>query len=167
MNKKLGDIVNKLKNSWNSMDMNSLNEVKALVGEFALGGLDKNADYSAKGVELYRDKDLGFILTAYSETNGTYRIPHNHGNGWVIYSVVEGIVEMGNYANWVTSPNQSQLILKNKVNLKSGDAQIYYPGDIHDTECFSDNAIILRLTSCDLKVEETEGRMKRFNSLKD
>lgn len=166
MNKKIDDVVSKIKKSWNSMDMNSLEEIQRLIGEIALEGIDKNQDYSGKGIELYRDKELGVIITAYSETKDTYRIPHNHGNGWVIYSVIEGFVEMGNYFNWKKSPDQSQLILKDKIILSCGDVKVYYPGDIHDTKCISEEALILRFTSCDLKVEEAEGRMKRFEVIK-
>ena len=166
MNTKIGNVVSNLKKSWSSMDINSLEEIQRLIAELALDGIDKNQDYLSKGIELYRDKELGFVLTAYSEINETYRIPHNHGNGWVIYSVIEGAVEMGNYFNWEKASGQSQLILKDKIILNSGDVKIYYPSDIHDTKCLSQNALILRLTSCDLKVEEAEGRMKRFNTIK-
>jgi hypothetical protein len=165
MNKKLDDIVKKLKGSWNSMNISSFGEIQKLISNIALEELDKNQDYS-KGIELYRDKELGFVLTAYTEIFETYRIPHNHGNGWVVYSVVEGSVEMGNYFSWEKSPGQSQLVLKDKINLINGDVKIYYPGDIHDTRCLSENALILRLTSCDLKIEENEKRMKRFNVAK-
>jgi len=165
MNDKINEIAIKLKNSWDSMDLGTLSEVEKLVGELAKGGLDGSRDYSLKGIELYSD-DLSFILYAYSEINGTYRIPHNHGNGWVIYAVVEGAVEMGTYINWEKPNGHSQLILKDRKILGSGDARIYYPGEIHDTRCLSKDALILRLTSCDLKVEDAEGRMKRFN-LKD
>lgn len=166
MNTKIDNVVNKLKNSWDSMDINSLEEIQRLIKELALEGLDKSLDYSSKGIELYRDNELGFVLTAYSEIIDTYRIPHNHGDGWVIYCVVEGTVEMGNYFNWEKSTGRSQLILKDKIILNSGDVKIYYPSDIHDTKCLSQNALILRLTSCYLKVEEAEGRMKRFNTIK-
>lgn len=145
------------------MDISSLEEIQKLIRYLALEGLDNSQDYSSKGVELYKDEELGFVLTAYSETNETYRVPHNHGRGWVIYSVVEGAVEMGNYFNWEKTTGCSQLILKDKIILNSADVKIYYPGDIHDTKCLSENALILRLTSCDLKVEESEGRMRRFN----
>lgn len=166
MNDKINEIAIKLKNSWDSMDIEVLNEVQALVGELAKAGLDKGRDYSSSGIKLYSD-NLGFMFYAYSEINGTYRTPHNHGNGWVIYTVVEGAVEMGTYINWEKTNGQSQLILKDRKILESGDARIYYPGEIHDTKCLSKDALILRLTSCDLKVEDIAGRMKRFNSLKD
>ena len=166
MNVKIDNVVSKLKKSWSSMNMNSLEEIQGLIGDLALDGIDKNLDYSSKGIELYRDKELGFVLTAYSEINETYRVPHNHGNGWVIYSVITGSMEMGNYFNWEKVSGQSQLILKDRIILNSGDVQIYYPNDIHDTKCLSQNALILRLTSCDLKVEEEEGRMKRFSIIR-
>lgn len=166
MNTKIDNVVNKLKKSWNSMDTNSFEEIQRFIGEIALEGIDKKQDFLSKGFELYKDKELGFLITAYSETKDTYRLPHNHGNGWVIYSVIQGVVEMGNYFNWEKSIDKSQLILMDKIILSSGDVKVYYPGDIHDTKCLSDNAFILRLTSCDLKIEEAEGRMKRFNVTK-
>lgn len=161
MNNKIKEISARLKQSWESMDSNVFNEVEAMVGELALSGFDKDLDYASTGIKLYRD-ELGFIFYAYSEINGTYRVPHNHGDAWVIYAVVEGAVEMGTYVNWIQPNNESQLILKDKRILNRGDAKIYYPGDIHDTRCLSKEAQILRFTSCDLQVEVASGRMKRF-----
>lgn len=164
MNNKIKEVVSRIKASWDSMNIESLNEIQVLVSELSKEGLKENLDQMSKGLELYKDEKLGFILFAYSELKGTYRIPHNHGNGWVVYAVVDGVVEMGNYINWVRPDDLSDLVLKNSEIIKKGDAKIYYPGDIHDTRCLSENAIILRLTSCDLKVEESEGRMVRFKS---
>lgn len=107
-----------------------------------------------ESVELYRDEKHGFVLTAYKEKFGHYRVPHNHGNCWVIYSVISGEMEMGTYDQNVYLLNQSRL--------HSSDSRVYLPGDIHDTRCLSQEVVILRFTSCDLKVEEKEGRMKRF-----
>ncbi|PIP93525.1 MAG: hypothetical protein COW00_15185 [Bdellovibrio sp. CG12_big_fil_rev_8_21_14_0_65_39_13] len=162
MNKKINEIVTLLKKSWDTMDAKSLRITQDLIKGLDLESIDKSQGVTSEGIELYRDKEQGFILIAYRETQDTYRIPHNHGNGWVIYSVLEGEVEMGNYFNWQKTADRSQLILKDKVILKKGDVQIYYPGDIHDTKCLSENALIIRLTSCDLSVEEAAGRMKRF-----
>lgn len=144
MNQKINTLITKIQQSWSAMDNTSLLEIQVL-----MSGLDKQAV-----IELaeYRDPDLGFILFYYTESKGDYRIPHNHGDAWVIYAVVEGEVEMGNYFNWV---KQTEVLSK-------GDTRIYFPGDIHDTRCLSDNAKIVRLTSCDLKVEESQGRMLRF-----
>lgn len=166
MNKKIEEIVTILKESWDFMDTKALSSIQKLMEEVCLEEREKELDNFANGVEIYRDKELGFILSVFSETEGTYRVPHNHGNGWVIYSVVEGNVEMGNYFYWIKPPHESQLVLKNKMVMQKGDVQIYYPGDVHDTRCVSEKALILRFTSCDLKNEEIEGRMQRFNSAK-
>ncbi|MGE3610366.1 MAG: hypothetical protein AB7I27_12320 [Bacteriovoracaceae bacterium] len=107
-----------------------------------------------ESLELYRDKKHGFVLTAYTEKFEQYRVPHNHGNGWVIYSVVNGKMEMGSY--------DKNISLINSDILNSGDSRVYLPGDIHDTRCLSLGALLLRFTSCDLKIEEKEGRMKKF-----
>lgn len=109
------------------------------------------------GTELYRDES-GFALFAYSELAGRYREPHNHGDGWVIYSVVAGEVEMGSF----TTMDAEKVMLKDKESLKAGDCRLYKTGEIHDTRCLSSEAIILRFTSCDLKVEVKEGRMRTF-----
>jgi len=107
-----------------------------------------------QSIELYRDEKHGFVLTAYTEIFGQYRVPHNHGSGWVIYFVISGEMEMGSY-------DQNVYLLKSD-RLRTGDSRVYLSGDIHDTRCLSQKVIILRFTSCDLKVEEKEGRMKRF-----
>ena len=113
-----------------------------------------------KGLELYRDEKEGFILFAYEESQETYRVPHNHGNGWVIYSVVSGIVEMGLFKR----VDQNLMVeLINKELLKAGDSRVYNPKDIHDTRTLSKKSIIIRLTSCDLKKEVEEGRMLKFH----
>ncbi len=110
-----------------------------------------------KGVELYRDPETGFILLAYSEAKDLYRIPHNHGNGWVIYTVLEGVIEMGTY-----SLLGKNLVKRDRRQMQKGDMETYFPGDIHDTKCVSESVIILRFTSCDLKEEDKSGRMVRF-----
>lgn len=117
---------------------------------------------STNGVELYRSGTGGFILLAYSEVQGTYRIPHNHGDAWVVYAVVDGQVEMKNYFKVARSGMEPRVILKSRETLRKEDTRIYYPGEIHDTLCVSENALILRFTSCDLREEESQGRMQRF-----
>jgi CRP-like cAMP-binding protein len=107
--------------------------------------------------EIYRDEKWGFVFTAYTENKDQYRIPHDHGDGWVIYTVVSGIMEMGSY-----SQDTGKIVRGSSDRLQSGESRVYLPGDIHDTRCLSDRVIILRFTSCDLKIEEREGRMKRY-----
>ena len=48
--------------------------------------------------ELYRDPAEGFVLLAHTEPAGLYRPPHDHGQGWVIYAIQQGEIEMGTYA---------------------------------------------------------------------
>ena len=37
--------------------------------------------------------------------------------------------------------------------LRPGQAQAYLPGDIHDTRCLSETALLLRFTERDLRAE--------------
>ena len=164
MKHELSEVIKKVKLSWDSMSIESLKEIQDLVSELSKQSIEINSDQMLNGVELYKDNEHGFILYAYSEQKDTYRRPHNHGRGWVVYAVVSGEIEMGNYINWIKTDEISNLMLKNSEIIRSGQAKIYYPGEIHDTRCISENAIILRLTSCDLRVEDMEGRMLRFYS---
>lgn len=166
MNIKIEKVLSKIKQSWNLMEIRDIRELQRLLSELAIDGLANFPDSLDQGLELYRDTEIGFVLTAYSEVRDTYRIPHNHGRGWVIYAVAQGAVQMGDYFKWEQSEVKSRLIFKEKSILRDGEVKIYFPGEIHDTRCLSEKAIILRLTSCDLKVEEKEGRMLRFDPIK-
>jgi hypothetical protein len=114
------------------------------------------------GKELYRDPDHGFLLLTHAEQRGTYRVPHDHGSGWVIYAVQHGEIEMGSYARVLGVDGQPYVVRRDVGLLRAGDVRVYLPGDIHDTHCVSDEVRMLRFTSVDLKVEEREGRMKRY-----
>ena len=138
-----------LRESWTKIDPETMKSVMSELKKVQLQSKDLK--------ELYRDPDFGFVITAYRETKDTYRIPHNHGRGWVIYTVLEGIMEMGSYGFI------DKLFLRNIEMLDAGKSTLYFPGDIHDTRCLSSESLILRLTSCDLKVEEKEGRMVRYD----
>lgn len=167
MNHELSPFISETRTAWESINIESMLKIRLLVGNLAKNetvqkSLQESISSLSKGIELYRDEEYGFVLLAYTESQGTYRVPHNHGNGWVVYAVVDGVVEMGNYINLVQPNGLPKLILKDSYNMRAGDSNIYYPGDIHDTRCISENVIILRLTSCDLKEEEREGRMLRF-----
>lgn len=100
-------------------------------------------------VELHRDPDHGFLLLAHRERAGRYRAPHDHGLGWVIYAVARGEVELGTYARI-----DGHLVRRGVERLGPGDARVYLPGDIHDTRIVSDDVVMLRFTSRDLKAEE-------------
>lgn len=168
MNNELNSFIAEAKDAWKTTSIETLLKARSLLEDLAKNeviqkALQEKASSLLKGSELYKDEEYGFLLFAYSETKGTYRIPHNHGNAWVVYAVVSGVVEMGNYINLVEASGLSKLVLKNSDNLSAGDCRIYYPGEIHDTKSVSENTIILRLTSCDLKEEERQGRMLRFH----
>ena len=105
--------------------------------------------------ELYRDPEHGFVLLAHTERAGLYRPPHDHGRSWVVYAVQSGVSEMGTYAKTVAADGQARLIKRNATLVNAGDAQVYLPGDIHDTLCLTEAALLFRFTERDLKVEDS------------
>jgi len=111
--------------------------------------------------ELYRDPTHGFVLLVHLEREETYRHPHDHGDGWVIYAVQRGEMEMGTYA-CIEKENGEKIVRREKVRLKAGESRVYLPGDIHDTRCVSSSVLMFRLTSCDLKAEQQAIRVKRY-----
>jgi predicted metal-dependent enzyme (double-stranded beta helix superfamily) len=111
---------------------------------------------------LYRDPEHDFLLLTYAEREGRYRVPHDHGAGWVLYAVQQGEMEMGTYGR-VTDPNgKIRLVQRDVQRVRAGECMLYLPGDIHDTRCISTSALLFRFTSCDLKRESKEGRMTRY-----
>jgi hypothetical protein len=170
MTKKIENAVKDIKKSWEELSLGSIEKMNSRIA--ALSSDPEIQSYLQevtrdlpKGVEIHRDQTEGFILLAYSEVKATYRAPHNHGKAWVIYAVVSGEVEMGTYINFPRANGEDRLILKSRETLKSGDTRIYDSGEIHDTFCTSDNAVLLRLTSSDLREEEKAGRMIRFEPM--
>lgn len=113
--------------------------------------------------ELYRDPKHGFVLMAHVEPTGLYRAPHDHGRSWVVYAVQQGESEMGTYAR-VTDPDGNvRLVKRNATLVKPGQAQVYLPGDIHDTLCVSGPALLFRFTERDLKHEDlVQGKVARY-----
>lgn len=108
------------------------------------------------GAELYRDPDHGFVLQAHAETGGLYRPPHDHGRSWVIYGVQHGEVEMGTYARTEGPDGEVRLVRRGVTVVRAGEAQVYLPGDIHDTRCLSDQALLFRFTERDLRAEDRQ-----------
>lgn len=112
--------------------------------------------------ELYRDPEHGFLILAYSENEGLYRVPHDHGSGWVMYGVQTGEMEMGTYMRAVDQKGRLHLVNRETFRMRPGDCKVYLPGDIHHTRCTSKSVLVLRFTSCDLRDEEKEGRMIKY-----
>jgi hypothetical protein len=128
--------------------------------EVWLESLHKNA---SPYEELYRDPVDGFVLLAHTETIGLYRPPHDHGRSWVIYVVQSGEIEMKSYARIEDHEGRVQLVHRDSTLVQSGQAMVYLPGDIHDTRCISETALLFRFTERDLKKEDKEeGKVTRF-----
>jgi predicted metal-dependent enzyme (double-stranded beta helix superfamily) len=123
------------------------------------------ADLHATGPanqELYRDPQHGFVLLAHTEYAGLYRPPHDHGRAWVMYAVQRGEVEMRTFAR-IETDDGVRLVQRDSTIMKPGQVQVYLPGDIHDTRCLSDTALLFRFTERDLKVEDRlEHRVTRY-----
>ncbi len=113
--------------------------------------------------ELYRDPGHGFILLAHTEPGGLYRPPHDHGRSWVIYAVQSGEMEMRTYARVEDPETGVRLVQRDSRIVRAGEAQAYLPGDIHDTRCLTEQALLYRFTERDLRVEDRqEHRLTRY-----
>lgn len=113
--------------------------------------------------ELYRDPVHGFVLLAHVETASLYRSPHDHGRAWVIYAVQQGESEMGTYGRVKSADGKVRLVKRNATLVKPGQAQVYLPGDIHDTLCVAGPALLFRFTERDLKKEDlAERKVTRY-----
>ncbi|HTM95031.1 MAG TPA: hypothetical protein VL100_04325 [Croceibacterium sp.] len=109
--------------------------------------------------ELHRDGERGFLLLAHTETHGLYRPPHDHGRSWVMYGIQQGELEICTYARVTQADGTTRLVKRDTTILHAGEALPYLPGDIHDTRCLSERALLLRFTERDLRLEE---QMMRF-----
>jgi hypothetical protein len=103
--------------------------------------------------ELYRDPDHGFVLLAHIEHAGLFRPPHDHGEAWVMYAVQSGEIEMRTYARLNDPETGIRLVQRDATRVRAGQVQVYLPGDIHDTRCLSESALLFRFTERDLRVE--------------
>lgn len=107
---------------------------------------------------LHRDPDHGFLLLAHTESAGLFRPPHDHGGAWVAYALQSGEIEMRTYGR-IEDPNGGvRLVRRDSTIMRAGQALVYLPGDIHDTRCLTDTALLFRFTERDLKVEDRLGR---------
>jgi predicted metal-dependent enzyme (double-stranded beta helix superfamily) len=113
--------------------------------------------------ELHRDAAHGFMLLAHTENAGLYRAPHDHGRAWVVYAVQSGELEIATYRRVPLADGEVGIAEQDRSVLRPGEARIYLPGDIHDTRCLSDTAIVFRFTERDLRHEDlVEGKVTRF-----
>ncbi|HEY8572487.1 hypothetical protein [Phenylobacterium sp.] len=113
--------------------------------------------------ELYRDPDHGFVLLAHTEAAGLFRPPHDHGRAWVVYALQRGEIEMRTYGRVDEADGRVRLVQRDSTVLRPGQALAYLPGDIHDTRCLTDSALLFRFTERDLKIEDRlERRVTRY-----
>jgi hypothetical protein len=113
--------------------------------------------------ELYRDPAAGFMLLAHNENEGLYRPPHDHGRAWVVYGVQSGALEIRTYGRVQAPDGGTRLVLRETSVVGAGDAQAYLPGDVHDTRCLTDTALLFRFTERDLRHEDqVERKLTRF-----
>jgi predicted metal-dependent enzyme (double-stranded beta helix superfamily) len=131
----------------------------------ALTNADADEDWLAElnwqrpaSQELHRDPVHGFMLLAHTECQGLYRPPHDHGRAWVVYGVHSGALEVRSYARTMSQGGIPRLVRRDEVVLRPGQAHAYLPGDIHDTRCVSESALLFRFTERDLRVEDQVDR---------
>lgn len=134
--------------------------LKAPASEAWLAELHRTAPANQ---QLYHDPEHGFVLLAHTEHAGLYRAPHDHGRGWVIYAMQQGESEMRTFAPVEDPSGSIRLVQRNSTRVQSGQVQVYLPGDVHDTRCRSQSALLFRFTDRDLRVEDRiERRLTRY-----
>ena len=113
--------------------------------------------------ELYRHSAHGFLLLAHAENEGLYRSPHDHGRAWVVYAVQSGALEVGTYEKVIGPARDVRLVEIDRSVIQAGEARAYLSGEIHDTRCISETALLFRFTERDLRHEDqVEGKVTRF-----
>ncbi|MFS1524004.1 hypothetical protein ACL7TT_07800 [Microbulbifer sp. 2304DJ12-6] len=153
--------------SWTGLNSDTIIQCRAVLARLAASSRSESwlaelHERKAPTAELYRDPERGFILLAHVETQGLYRNPHNHGDGWVFYALQHGAVEMSTYGQFKEQVNGEGLVSRGAYTMKAGDCSAFLPGDIHDTLCLSEYSLMFRLTSCDFSVEKRAGRLQQF-----
>ena len=165
----LKNFIASIKNSWTGLNSETVITSRKLLESLAKTPSSEPwlADLHSKkqeSVELYNDKTHGFILLAHVEKRGKYRVPHNHGAGWVFYAIQHGTMEMSTYSQVTDRKGKSHLVSRGASDINSGECNVYLPGDIHDTKCLSEYVLMFRLTSCDFKDEKRDGRLIQYTS---
>ncbi|MGZ3694161.1 MAG: hypothetical protein ACXWQO_08165 [Bdellovibrionota bacterium] len=166
-NNSLEKFVEGIKKAWGPLDTALIENCQHLLEELSKASVNEKwlADLhreSPEDAELYRDPVHGFVLLAHVGREGQFRVPHDHGSGWVMYAVQSGETEMRTYAQVVNPQGKMHLVRRDTYRMKPGNCKTYLPGDIHDTRYISKSILVFRLTSCDLKKEDREGRIVRY-----
>lgn len=163
----LQDFIERVRGGWGPISTGLVENVRAAMDR--LSGANEEEPWLASLLaerpatrELHRDAAHGFMLLAHSEQEGLYRSPHNHGRAWVCYAVQSGQLEIGAYVP-IQECNGSRLVRREQHILRPGQARLYLPGDIHDTRCLTDKALVFRFTERDLRLEDqVEHKLIRY-----
>ena len=75
-----------------------------------------------------------------------------------IYAVQAGEIEMGTYGRIIDAEGKVRFVKRDSTLVGPGQVQVYLPGDIHDTQCRTESALLFRFTERDLRVEDTVHR---------
>lgn len=157
----LTKFIENMRQIWGPLDSNLITKSQLLLEDLLTDAASDVGNISESRT-LYQDPDHGFILLSHTEEKNLYRPPHDHGDGWVIYGVKKGEMEMGTYKRLQDVSGEPHIVHRGVERLKQEDSRVYLPGDIHDTKCLSPSVLMLRLTSCDLEIEKQQGRMNKY-----
>ncbi|WP_233520580.1 hypothetical protein [Flocculibacter collagenilyticus] len=165
----LRHFITEIAQCWSGLNSETVSKSRALLSELAKAPstepwLVQLHEKKEESIELYRDEVHGFILLAHVERQGKYRVPHNHGAGWVLYAIQHGRMAMSTYSSVTNQSGKTHLVSRGEELITVGGCKAFLPGDIHDTECLSDYVLMFRLTSCDFKKEKSEGRLIQYLS---
>src|SRR4051812_46908365 len=124
----LVSFIEKARRAWGPLSSDVVAGFKGILEELArdpetAAWLAKALSESSGIAELYRDPDHGFVLTAYTESLGQYRIPHDHGSGWVLYAVQQGTMEMCTFAQFVDQTGRLHLVNRERYRMVPGDCK--------------------------------------------
>ena len=166
-NQALENFIIELSKVWGPLDSQLTKNSKYLLEELTINC--KNEDWinellknKEPVTEVFKSQEHGFILQAHVEQKGDISPPHDHGNGWVLYSTVKGQVEMRIFHRILQPDGTLKVIQKDSYIQIPGQCSVYLEGDIHDTTAHEDDTLMLRLTSCDFNKEFEQGRLIRY-----
>jgi hypothetical protein len=72
-------------------------------------------------------------------------------------------LEVRTYAKTTAAGGRTALVLREETVLRPGESRAYLPGDVHDTRCQSESALLFRFTERDLRIEDqVDGQVTRF-----
>ena len=164
----LAKFISGVRSDWGPISTAVVAKCRQHLAELTLAGLAEewlaalHADLPSSR-ELHRDPSHGFMLFAHVEQQGLYRPPHDHGRAWVVYGVQSGELEVGTYVKVMDLEGKVRLVRRDMHVLRPGEARAYLPGDIHDTRCLSETALLFRFTERDLRYEDQiEHKLTRF-----